>query len=152
MAHADEGLLLADFVVKVGCNRSGRWAFGQEPQLLRACSDALYATPTRCAEPERVAVVQLAMRAALGSERWRARLHAGCVESCETGPSDSTALRVCSRRSSAFSLDRSSQKRETANRGRGRIETIIAKKINVDDTDFRNPADLTKRLRARLFD
>jgi integrase len=40
------------------------------------------------------------------------------------------------------------EKRETANRVRGRIETIIAK--NVDDTDFRNPAELTKQLREKL--
>jgi integrase len=39
------------------------------------------------------------------------------------------------------------EKRETANRVRGRIETIIAKNVNVDDTDFRNPAELTKQLR-----
>jgi hypothetical protein len=37
-------------------------------------------------------------------------------------------------------------KRETANRVRGRIETIIAKNVDVDDTDFRNPAELTKQL------
>jgi integrase len=42
------------------------------------------------------------------------------------------------------------EKRETANRVRGRIETIIAKNINVDDTDFRNPAELTKQLREKL--
>jgi len=36
-------------------------------------------------------------------------------------------------------------KRETANRVRGRIETIIAKNANIDDPDFRNPAELTKR-------
>jgi hypothetical protein len=34
------------------------------------------------------------------------------------------------------------EKRETANRVRGRIETIIAKNVDVDDTDFRNPAEL----------
>ena len=39
------------------------------------------------------------------------------------------------------------EKRETANRVRGRIETIIAKNVDVDDTDFRNPAELTKQLR-----
>jgi integrase len=38
----------------------------------------------------------------------------------------------------------------TANRVRGRIETIIAKNVNVDDTDFRNPAELTKQLREKL--
>jgi hypothetical protein len=32
------------------------------------------------------------------------------------------------------------EKRETANRVRGRIETIIAKNVDVDDKDFRNPA------------
>jgi hypothetical protein len=31
------------------------------------------------------------------------------------------------------------EERETANRVRGRIETIIAKNVDVDDTDFRNP-------------
>jgi hypothetical protein len=34
------------------------------------------------------------------------------------------------------------EKRETANRVRGRIETVIAKNADVDDTDFRNPAEL----------
>src|SRR5204863_2165047 len=42
------------------------------------------------------------------------------------------------------------EKRETANRDRGRIETIIAKNVDVDDTDFRNPAELTKQLREKL--
>jgi len=42
------------------------------------------------------------------------------------------------------------EKRETANRVRGRIETIIAKNIDVDDKDFRNPAELTKQLREKL--
>jgi integrase len=42
------------------------------------------------------------------------------------------------------------EKRETANRVRGRIETIIAKYTNVDDKDFRNPAELTKQLREKL--
>ncbi len=41
-------------------------------------------------------------------------------------------------------------KRETANRVRGRIETIIAKNANIDDLDFRNPAELTKQLREKL--
>jgi integrase len=41
-------------------------------------------------------------------------------------------------------------KRETANRVRGRIETIIAKNVDVDDMDFRNPAELTKQLREKL--
>lgn len=41
-------------------------------------------------------------------------------------------------------------KRETANRVRGRIETIIAKSANIDDPDFRNPAELTKQLREKL--
>jgi integrase len=40
-------------------------------------------------------------------------------------------------------------KRETANRVRGRIETIIAKNVDVDDKDFRNPAELTKQLREK---
>jgi integrase len=42
------------------------------------------------------------------------------------------------------------EKRETANRVRGRIETIIAKNVDVDNTDFRNPAELTKQLREKL--
>jgi integrase len=42
------------------------------------------------------------------------------------------------------------EKRETSNRIRGRIETIIAKNVDVDDTDFRNPAELTKQLREKL--
>lgn len=42
------------------------------------------------------------------------------------------------------------EKRETANRVRGRIETIIAKNVNIDDADFRNPAELTKQLREKL--
>jgi integrase len=42
------------------------------------------------------------------------------------------------------------EKQETANRVRGRIETIIAKNVDVDDTDFRNPAELTKQLREKL--
>ena len=42
------------------------------------------------------------------------------------------------------------EKRETANRVRGRIETIIAKNADVDDSDFRNPAELTKQLREKL--
>jgi integrase len=41
-------------------------------------------------------------------------------------------------------------KLETANRVRGRIETIIAKNANIDDLDFRNPAELTKQLREKL--
>jgi integrase len=42
------------------------------------------------------------------------------------------------------------EKRETANRVRGRIETIIAKKVDIDDPDFRNPAELTRQLREKL--
>jgi integrase len=42
------------------------------------------------------------------------------------------------------------EKRETANRVRGRIETIIAKNVDVDDKDIRNPAELTKQLREKL--
>ena len=42
------------------------------------------------------------------------------------------------------------EKRETANRVRGRVETIIAKNVDVDDTEFRNPAELTKQLREKL--
>jgi integrase len=42
------------------------------------------------------------------------------------------------------------EKRETANRVRGRIETVIAKNVDIDDKDFRNPAELTKQLREKL--
>lgn len=42
------------------------------------------------------------------------------------------------------------EKRETANRVRGRIETIIAKNVDIDDPDFRNPAEITKQLREKL--
>lgn len=42
------------------------------------------------------------------------------------------------------------EKRETSNRVRGRIETIIAKNVDIDDKDFRNPAELTKQLREKL--
>src|ERR1700752_1281507 len=42
------------------------------------------------------------------------------------------------------------ERRETANPVRGRIETIIAKNVDVDDKDFRNPAELTKQLRKKL--
>lgn len=42
------------------------------------------------------------------------------------------------------------EKRETANRVRGRIETVIAKNIDIDDHEFRNPAELTKQLREKL--
>jgi integrase len=42
------------------------------------------------------------------------------------------------------------QKRETANRVRGRIETVIAKNVDIDDGNFRNPAELTKQLREKL--
>lgn len=42
------------------------------------------------------------------------------------------------------------KKRETANRVRGRIETIIAKNVDINDPDFRNPAELTKQLREKL--
>jgi integrase len=41
-------------------------------------------------------------------------------------------------------------KRETANRVRGRIETIMAKNIDINDPNFRNPAELTKQLREKL--
>jgi integrase len=39
---------------------------------------------------------------------------------------------------------------ETANRVRGRVETVIAKNVDIDDKDFRNPAELTKQLREKL--
>ncbi|MBR1282941.1 tyrosine-type recombinase/integrase [Bradyrhizobium sp. AUGA SZCCT0177] len=42
------------------------------------------------------------------------------------------------------------EKAETANRVRGRIETVIAKNIDIDDKEFRNPAELTKQLREKL--
>jgi integrase len=42
------------------------------------------------------------------------------------------------------------EKRETSNRVRSRIETVIAKNVDVDDKDFRNPAELTKQLREKL--
>jgi integrase len=42
------------------------------------------------------------------------------------------------------------EKRETANRVRGRIETIIAKNVDIDDPDFRNPAEITRQLREKL--
>jgi integrase len=42
------------------------------------------------------------------------------------------------------------EKRETSNRVRGRIETVIAKNVDIDDKDFRNPAELTKQLREKL--
>ena len=41
-------------------------------------------------------------------------------------------------------------KRETSNRVRGRIETIIAKNVDINDKDFRNPAELTKQMREKL--
>ncbi|MHC2335492.1 hypothetical protein [Bradyrhizobium sp. USDA 4454] len=41
-------------------------------------------------------------------------------------------------------------KRETVNRVRGWIETIIAKNADIDDLYFRNPAELTKQLREKL--
>jgi integrase len=42
------------------------------------------------------------------------------------------------------------KKAETANRVRGRIETILAAEANIDDDAFRNPAALTKQLREKL--
>jgi integrase len=42
------------------------------------------------------------------------------------------------------------KKRETSNRVRSRIETIIAKNVDIDDSEFRNPAELTKQLREKL--
>jgi integrase len=42
------------------------------------------------------------------------------------------------------------EKRETSNRVCGRIETVIAKNVDIDDLDFRNPAELTKQLREKL--
>jgi hypothetical protein len=41
-------------------------------------------------------------------------------------------------------------KRETSNRVRRRIETIIAKNVDINDNGFRNPAELTKQLREKL--
>lgn len=42
------------------------------------------------------------------------------------------------------------EKAATASRVRGRIETVIAKNIDIDDKEFRNPAELTKQLREKL--
>jgi integrase len=42
------------------------------------------------------------------------------------------------------------EKRETSNRVRGRIETVIAGNVDIDDPNFRNPAELTKQLREKL--
>jgi integrase len=42
------------------------------------------------------------------------------------------------------------EKAETANRVRGRVETVIAKNVDIDDQEFRNPAELTKQLREKL--
>ena len=42
------------------------------------------------------------------------------------------------------------EKRETSNRVRGRIETIIARNVDINDNEFRNPAELTKQLREKL--
>jgi integrase len=42
------------------------------------------------------------------------------------------------------------EKRETSNRVRGRIETVIAKNVDVDNHEFRNPAELTKQLREKF--
>jgi integrase len=42
------------------------------------------------------------------------------------------------------------EKRETSNRVRGRIETIIAKNVDIDNHEFRNPAELTRQLREKL--
>jgi integrase len=42
------------------------------------------------------------------------------------------------------------EKRETSNRVRGRIETIIAKNVDINDNRFRNPAELTKQLREKF--
>lgn len=41
-------------------------------------------------------------------------------------------------------------KRETSNRVRARIETVIAANVDINDSDFRNPAALTKQLREKL--
>lgn len=43
-----------------------------------------------------------------------------------------------------------STKRETANRVRGRIETILASEANIDDLNYRNPAELTLQLKNKL--
>ena len=42
------------------------------------------------------------------------------------------------------------EKRETSKRVSGRIETIISKNADVDEADFRNPAELTSQLREKL--
>jgi hypothetical protein len=43
------------------------------------------------------------------------------------------------------------EKRETANRDRGQIETIIAKHVDIDDPEFRNPAELDAREAPKAF-
>jgi hypothetical protein len=42
------------------------------------------------------------------------------------------------------------EKPATASRLRGRIETVIARNVDINDLDFRNPAELTKQLREKL--
>jgi integrase len=42
------------------------------------------------------------------------------------------------------------EKRVTASRLRGRIETVIARNVAINDLDFRNPAELTKQLKEKL--
>lgn len=42
------------------------------------------------------------------------------------------------------------EKREPANRVRGRIETIVAKNVDIDDPEFRNPAELTRQMSEKL--
>jgi integrase len=42
------------------------------------------------------------------------------------------------------------EKRETSSRVRSRVETIIAKNADINDREFRNPAELTKQLREKL--
>jgi integrase len=42
------------------------------------------------------------------------------------------------------------EKPVTASRLRGRIETVIARNVDINDLDFRNPAELTKQLKEKL--
>jgi integrase len=41
-------------------------------------------------------------------------------------------------------------KRETIDRVRGRIETVIARHLDINDPDARNPAEMTKQLKEKL--
>ena len=58
--------------------------------------------------------------------------------------------RYCPATSSSCSSRFGSRSARPSNRVRGRIETIIAKNVDIDDNEFRNPAELTKQLREKL--